>query len=195
MSTEGQIDSLVGRRGRGLRDLCETKAGGVVMEKQFEARRAFGDLLAMYDLRSADGRDLVAAATELLVADIDGPAVIELASEVVTPLTSPFEIDALVSSARDELGMPALDPKGTGGRAASGQLRRWRSGLLTDREIAHWAHKAIGHDGNAPLQDLVVLDDMFDELEWIDATPESIHAELEAIATAYLASPDPWAAE
>jgi hypothetical protein len=100
------------------------------MEKQFEARRAFGDLLAMYDLRSTDGRDLVAAAAELLVAGIEGPAVIDLASEVVTPLTSPFEIDALVSSARDELGMPTLDPDGTAGRAALGQLRRWRSGLL-----------------------------------------------------------------
>jgi hypothetical protein len=41
----------------------------------------------------------------------------------------------------------------------------------------------------------VVLDDMLDELEWIEATPESIHAELEAIATTYLAYPDPWAAE
>ena len=165
------------------------------MEKQFEARRAFGDLLAMYDLRSADGGDLVTEAAELLVAGIEGPAVIDLASEVVTPLTSPFEIDALVRSARDELGMPALDSDGTAGRAALGQLRRWRSGLLTDREIARWAHNAIGHGGSESLQDLVVLDDMLDEMEWIDATPESIHAELEAIATTYLAYPDPWAAE
>jgi len=166
---------------------------GVVMDQQFEARRAFGDLLAMYDLRSADGRELVSAAAHLLVAGIDGPAVIELASEVVTPLTSPFEIDALVGSARDELGMPKLDVDGTAGRAVSGQLRRWRSGLLTDREIARWAHRAIGHDGSESLQDLVVLDDMLDEMEWIDMTPESIHAELEAIATTYLAYPDPWA--
>ena len=41
----------------------------------------------------------------------------------------------------------------------------------------------------------MVVDDMLDELEWIDAAPESIHADLEAIATTYRAYPDPWAVE
>lgn len=127
--------------GAGSKDWCETKAARLVGQ-QFEARRAFGDLLGRYDLRSADGRTLVSAAAELLVAGIDGPAVIELASEVVAPLTSPFEMDALVGSAREELGMPMLDSDGTSVRAALGQLRRWRSGLLTDRELARWAHDA-----------------------------------------------------
>jgi hypothetical protein len=156
-------------------------------------RQAFGDLLAMYDLRSVEGRQLVYAAAELLAADIDGPAVTELASMVVTPLTSPFEIDARVASARDELGMPTLDRDSTMMRAAQGQLRRWRGGLLTDRELARWAHHAIGHDSNEDLERLVVIDDLFDELEWIDATPESLHADLEAIALTCLAYHDPWA--
>jgi hypothetical protein len=36
----------------------------------------------MHDLRGADGRDLLAAAAELLVAGIEGPAVIDLSSEL-----------------------------------------------------------------------------------------------------------------
>jgi len=57
------------------------------------------------------------------------------------------------------------------------------------------AHHAIGHDGAGDLQDLVVLCVLLDELDYLDATPESIHTDLEAIAVACLAHPDPWARE
>ena len=107
-----------------------------------EARRAFGDVLAMYDLRSVDGRQIIDVAADLLAAGIDGPAVVELASIPVTPLTSPFEVDARVASAREELRMPPLSPDALATRAAQGQLRRWRQGLLTDRDIASCAHGA-----------------------------------------------------
>jgi hypothetical protein len=43
MSARGQIDSLIGRRGRGLRDLCETKAEWCGRGEAVEARRALGD--------------------------------------------------------------------------------------------------------------------------------------------------------
>lgn len=161
---------------------------------QGEARRAFGDVLAMYDLRSVDGRQIIDVAAELLAAGIDGPAVVELASMPMTPLTSPFEVDALVASARGELGMPPLSQEAVATRAAQGQLRRWQQGLLTDRDIASWAHEAIGHGGPQQLQELVVMDDMLDELPHIDATLESIHTDLDTIAIRYLAYPDPWAA-
>ena len=59
----------------------------------------FGDVLARRDLGSADGREVVDAAAELLASDIHGPSVTELASLVVTPLTSGFEVDALVAAA------------------------------------------------------------------------------------------------
>jgi hypothetical protein len=147
----------------------------------------------MYDLRSVDGRPIIDAAAELLAAGIGGPAVVELASILVTPLTSPFEVDARVASAREELAMPPLSPDALATRAAQAQLRRWRQGRLADRDIASWAHEAIGHSGPQELQDLVVMDDMLDELPYIDATPESIHADLDAIAATYLDYSDPWA--
>ena len=160
---------------------------------QGEARRTFGDVLAMYDLRSVDGRQVIDVAAELLAAGIDGPAVVDLASMPVTPLTSPFEVDARVASAREELGMPPLSLEALASRAAQGQLRRWQQGLLTDRGIASWAHEAIGHDGPQALQELVVMDDMLDELPYIDATPDSIHADIGAIAATCLDFSDPWA--
>jgi len=135
---------------------------------------------------------MVSAATDLLVSGMDGPAVVALASAVVTPVTSPFEMDALVLEAREELGMAQLDDELTAIRASQTQLRRWLAGELTDRQLASWAHGAIGHEGPAVLQDLVVTDDMFDELEYIDATATSIHRDLQEIARRLLAYADPW---
>jgi hypothetical protein len=146
----------------------------------------------MYDLRCVDGRTVVDAASGLLAADVDGPAAMDLASMVVTPLTSPFELDALVALARDELGMPVLDGDRTAIRAAQAQLRRWRDGELTDRQLASWAHTVVGHDGPAVLHDLVVTDDVLDELKYVAATPESVHDDLEGIALRLLAYADPW---
>lgn len=156
------------------------------------ARRRFGDDLALYDLRALDSKSMVSDATDLLVSGVDGPAVVALASAVVTPVTSPFEMDALVFEAREELGMSQLDHEGTAIRAAQTQLRRWLAGELTDRQLASWAHGAIGHEGPAILQDLVVTDDMFDELQYIDATTDSIHRDLQDIAQRLLAYADPW---
>lgn len=77
---------------------------------------------ALYDLRDVDGRDLVEAAIELIVNGVAGDAVMALASKVVTPRTSPFEMDELVQDARDELSMPKLDSAGTALRACQAQL-------------------------------------------------------------------------
>jgi hypothetical protein len=156
------------------------------------ARQRFGDVLALYDFRAGDAKSLVAAATDLLVEDTDGEGVVALASKVVTPLTSPFEMDDLVTEARDELRMSRLDPDQTAIRAAQAQVRRWRSGELTDRDLTAWAHQAIGHQGPAVLQDLVVSDDLLDEVGITHATNESIHEDLETIADQLLACTDPW---
>ena len=146
----------------------------------------------MYDLGVGDSRALVAAATELLVEGCDAEPVVSLACVVVTPLTNPFEMAALVQAAREELRMSRLDPDATEIRAAQTQLRRWRRGLLTDRELSGWAHRAIGHEGSAALQELVVIDDVLDELDYVDDTLSSVHRDLEVIADELLALPDPW---
>jgi hypothetical protein len=71
----------------------------------------------LYDLRAGDSKSLVAAATDLLAEDTVGDEVIALASKIVTPLTSPFEMDALVADAREELRMARLGPDLTAIRA------------------------------------------------------------------------------
>ena len=149
-------------------------------------------MLALYDLRALDSNSMVSAATDLLAHGMDGDRLIALASKVVTPLTSPFEMDALIGAAREELSMGQLDPEATAIRAAQTQARRWLRGDLTDRQLASWAHRAIRHEGPAVLQGLVVTDDMFDEIEFIGATPESIHEDLKQIAVQLLAIVDPW---
>ncbi|MEW1953625.1 hypothetical protein [Terrabacter sp. NPDC080008] len=155
-------------------------------------RQRFGDELALYDIRATDAKSVVAAATELVATGLEGEGLVDLASKVVTPLTSPFEMDALVAVAREELGMKQLSFEEATVRATQAQIRRWLHGDLTDRQLAGWAHRAIGHEGPAVLQELVVTDDMFDEIEFIGATPESIHEDLKQIGVQLLAIVDPW---
>jgi hypothetical protein len=156
------------------------------------ARQHFGDVRALYDLRAGDARSLVAAATDLLTEDRAGDEVIALASKVVLPLTSPFEMDDLVAGAREELQMARLDPEQTAIRAAQAQVRRWQRGELTDRQPTAWAHGSIGHQGPGVLQQLVVSDDLLDDVGIDDRTPESIHEDWSKIADALLALADPW---
>jgi hypothetical protein len=146
----------------------------------------------LYDLRAGDSKSLVAAATDLLAEDTVGDEVIALASKIVTPLTSPFEMDALVADAREELRMARLGPDLTAIRAVQAQVRRWQRGELTDRNLTAWAHQAIGHQGPDVLQELVVCDDPLDEVGILDVTPESIHEDLSKIAGALLVMVDPW---
>ncbi len=134
----------------------------------------------------------MAAATDLLVEDTAGDEVIALASKVVTPLTSPFEMDDLIVAARGELQMARLDPEETAIRAAQAQVRRWRRGELTDRQLTAWAHQAIGHQGPDVLQELVVSDDLLDEVGIVGVTVESIHEDLKKIADELLTFVDPW---
>ena len=82
----------------------------------------------------------------------------------MTPLTSSFEMDALVADARAELGMNPLDPEMTTVLAAQAALRRWQRTEISDRQLTSWAHRAIGHDGPQVLLDLVNADDVPDAI-------------------------------
>jgi hypothetical protein len=157
-----------------------------------EARRWFGDALVSYDWRDRDARDLVAASAEMLVLGVDGEALVALASKLVTPLTSPFEMDALIADARAEMRMPRPDDRAATVRVTQAQLRRWARGDLSDRQLTRWAHAAVGHGGPEELQDLVVLDDLLDEWEGARSAPIAMHLDLVRIAGFIMEIPDPW---
>ncbi len=156
------------------------------------ARRWFGDALVAYDWRDRDARDLVAASAEMLALGVDGEALVALASKVVTPLTSPFEMDALIADARAEMRMRRLDDSAATVRFTRSQLRRWARGELSDRQLTRWAHAAVGHDGPEELQDLVVMDDLLDEWEGARSAPTTMHRDLVRIAGFIMEIPDPW---
>src|SRR5690625_2995018 len=155
-------------------------------------RRDFGDLLALFDACSAGAKDLVAGATDLLVADVDGPAVAALASEVVSGLTSPFRVDELLTAARAEVDMPHLGAEGTAIRASQAQIRRWQRGELTIRELTRWAHRYVGHDGPAELRDLVFADHMWDDLGAAPTATAPMDDHLAQVTMRILSYPDPW---
>jgi hypothetical protein len=157
-----------------------------------EVRLRFGDALALYDWKGSDARDLVAASTNLLVLGMNDDELVALASKVVTPLTSPFEMDELIADARDRLNMPTLDESAAAVRVTQAQIRRWERGDLSDSQLTSWAHRAIGHEGPEELQDLVVMDDRLDEYEGSRMRPIAMHSELAEIAALILGIPDPW---
>jgi hypothetical protein len=46
--------------------------------------------------------------------------------------------------------------------AMKAMCRQLSNGLVTPRMLTDWAHRHIGHDGPAAVQDLVELDDEYD---------------------------------
>ena len=157
-----------------------------------QARCVFADALALYDIRNLDAKQLVSAATQLLVDGIENDAVVALACQTVTSATSPFELDELVVRAREELGMTVLDHDARLLRVAQAMVRSWGRGEVDDRELASWAHSLIGHQGPDVVERLVIIDDVFDCLECTSETPESIHQNLVRIAAELSAMADPW---
>ncbi|TWE13332.1 hypothetical protein BKA23_2161 [Rudaeicoccus suwonensis] len=155
---------------------------------------SFADFLAVYDLSFHGAQVLVSAATDLLVLGIDCPVVVAVASAIITPETNRFVIDDLVRDARAELGLAQLDDDALIIRVAQSQLRRWAAGVMSDRELAAWAHKVIGHDGPFVLQALVNADDEFDDVDnsWTTLADAYVHSGLLDTASNIFALADPW---
>lgn len=70
--------------------------------------------------------------------------------------------------------------------AARSLARRTLHGELSCRDLVAWAHSAIGHGGARELQNLVELDDAYDEVEFIAPTIEDLNADVVAEARGLL---------
>lgn len=105
----------------------------------------FGDVLALDDLGEDAGDALVAAAAEVVAQEIAAPGMVELASQSARGPRNVFELDALVATARDQIGMGRLDDSATALRATQGQIRQWRAGNLSDAELLSFAY-SVGSD-------------------------------------------------
>jgi hypothetical protein len=124
----------------------------------------WSDAVALWRVGAAPASDVIDAAVECLVADVDSPALRELAGE--SPRESRFILDPLIDQALDELGVDRLVVANPQQAALTAVLKRFKRGQLTAAAAAQWAHRYIGHLGDARCQVFVDFDDMYDTVNY-----------------------------
>jgi hypothetical protein len=106
---------------------------------------------------------VIMAAAEALAQGADTPSLRELAG-ISTHRISLWSLTEFARAAFEELGLHLPEPRSAEAQtmAMKAMCRQLSNGLVTPRTLTDWAHRHIGHDGPAALQDLVELDDEYD---------------------------------
>lgn len=106
---------------------------------------------------------LIMAAAHALASGVDTPSLRELAG-LSTRAILPWSFPEVVRSLSVELELSLPEPKSDAaqGLALRSLCRQSIDGSLAPRAVAGWAHRYVGHEGPAELQDLVELDDEYD---------------------------------
>ncbi|TWF82650.1 hypothetical protein FHX73_14132 [Kitasatospora viridis] len=131
----------------------------------------------LWSIGAAPAHEVVTAACDALVAGLDSPALLALASR--TRGEADYEVPGILPAALEELGLTYYAPGSRAGeeaavRALANQLL---SGELTPRELALRAHQRFGH--RLPLAErLAELDDEYDTLEYSGRTPAQLDADI-----------------
>jgi hypothetical protein len=129
-----------------------------------DARTLLADAVSIWRMSPGTVGDVIDAAVRCLVAEVDSSTLRELAG--ASPEDSQFVLGPLIEDALAELGMQDVLTANIQRAALAAMLRKRQGGLVTLREVARWAHRNIGHDGDADCQPFVDLDDMYDDAEY-----------------------------
>ena len=90
------------------------------------------------------------------------------------------DIEDVLERVAPDIGFPVV-PKGNPEAvlaAAFVMVRRCAAGHIAERDLARWMHTVIGHDRSQELERLVVLDDVYDTVEYSSDTIGSVDAEV-----------------
>lgn len=109
-------------------------------------------------------KNLIDAATDLLVLGHDSPALRELAGMSIAD--SAYEVEPVVHRMLAEIGVETLLDVSTDRAGLEAQLERFLDGAVGLRQLSQWAHSAIGHEGDEKCQPFVLLDDIYDDWEY-----------------------------
>ncbi|MGW2182597.1 hypothetical protein ACWCXX_31830 [Streptomyces sp. NPDC001732] len=125
--------------------------------------------------------DVVTAACDALVADLDSPAL--RISAACTRAEADYDVPDLLPPALDELGLTYHPTRGVAGQEAAARAlaARMLAGELTPRELAF---RSISTSGTSCLwpSDFANLDDDYDVLEYGDRTQAQVDADVTAEA-------------
>jgi hypothetical protein len=150
-----------------------------------DATGRLSDAVALWRVGAAPASDVVDAAVDCLVADVDSPALRELAGE--SPRESRFILDPLIDQALDELGVDRVNVANPERAALTAVLERYKRGELTAAAAAQWAHHYIGHDGDAACQVFVDFDDMYETVDFSSYTVADLDEWMAEESDAFLA--------
>ncbi|KJC63009.1 hypothetical protein TZ00_17835 [Agreia bicolorata] len=115
----------------------------------------------------AGSQDVVDAATECIAQGLETPSLLMLAS--LYRGESWWTVRPLVEGSLAELGLPVLEsPTYWQMRAVKLMCREYLMNEITARQLTRWAYTCISYAGLAEAQDLVALDDWFDDSNHVD---------------------------
>ncbi|RNI03695.1 hypothetical protein EEZ25_09730 [Micromonospora aurantiaca] len=148
------------------------------------------DATALWSIRQCTAAEVIEAACDCLVAGVDSPSLRILAG--VSPAAGSQELIQWLEPTLDEVGLTYLPQCSQVGEDAAVRVMASRllAGALTPRELARWAHSVIGHDGTPLAEELVLLDDDYDTLEFGEETGADIDARVLAEARRVTAAED-----
>ncbi|MFB7288674.1 hypothetical protein [Actinacidiphila glaucinigra] len=141
------------------------------------AARRLQDQAALWSLGAISSNDVVREACDALVAGLDGPALRRLAA--CTRREADYDVPEILPAALEELGLTfyALGSQGAEEAAARALAAAMLAGQMTPRALASQIHQRFGHE--LPLvEDLALLDDEYDVLDYSGRTVAEVDAEV-----------------
>lgn len=137
-----------------------------------DAVALLADAVSLWRLSPGNANEVIDAAVQCLVADVDSPTLRELAG--ASPRDSQFVLERLIEDTLQELEMQDALAVNAQRGAFAAVLHRFERNEVSARELARWAHTNIGHDGDARCQVFVDLDDMYDTVNYSDYATEDL---------------------
>lgn len=131
---------------------------------------------ALWLAGQAGVESVVRTACDALVAGRDGDALRTLAGLSVHADPTDLETEEVIFAALSEQGSP-LPERGSDAAKIAGTVAMAEevlAGRMHPRDLARWAHGYVTHEGPKLLQDLVDIDDVYDNVEYIAESEEDI---------------------
>jgi len=132
-----------------------------------DPRQQLADTAALWSVDQASHDEVIEAACNALVDDLDTPGLRELAG--IFHAEAHYRVPEVLPVALAELALPAGNLA-----AATVMARRCLNGDLAPRELARWMHRTFGHGESDDLEVLVVLDDCYDVLDYTAETESDL---------------------
>lgn len=143
-----------------------------------EAAAALRRAVALWYVDQGPAADIVYAACDLLVNNVDGPWLRELAAVEIG--RAEVEVDPLLAQVLIELGLPHPVRESTANEEAALSAMAYRvvSEKLSPRELTRWAHLRYGHDTLELAEHLAFLDDRYDLREYAGEATDDVDADV-----------------